>query len=71
MSKICGKSSYCQFAPTQNSGGCPCAEQCKDYCKDSHFVTSTTSEPDLPWYHSDNTGYRVIPTDIKTTPTRD
>ena len=57
MSRLCGKSDYCQFSPGQTTGGCPCAEHCKDWCEDARFITSTTAGTGNPtfWYATNHT----------------
>lgn len=46
MSKICVYSDSCRFAPDQTTtGGCPCAELCPGYCKDSRIEYSTHTVP--------------------------
>ena len=45
MSKVCGRYSGCPFAPDQTTGGCPCAELCPGFCKDSRVIASTSTEP--------------------------
>lgn len=62
MSKVCGKSKYCMFAPEQNTGGCPCAETCPYYCKDSIFVYSTTADPCVQDFWTDN---KTVKTDYR------
>ena len=59
MSRVCEKSKYCPFAPEQTTGGCPCAETCPSYCKDSTFVYRTTAEPCTQDFWSDNKTVKI------------